>query len=303
MRRSVTDPRHIVRGQCVSSEKFSLDRQARFRPDPEVVQIVLYTMGVWADRYGIQLHEFCITPDRECIECTDPQGNRSPFFQQTRAFTARALNRLFGERDKVYSGQEHTEPELVDGHGRLESCVETLVAPIAAALVRYGWDWPMSSWNLEYGIPMTIKRPRVFFRPKSWPDSIDIVLRPPPDTCQELEPRELRAEIRAQARRRQGELLAELRARGSSLLGMKRARRLERHRRLPVCRPGRLRDRHACGACPSTVALAKARYLRFIRDHADARRQRLAGNRDWKFPHGTYLARVVYGVPCHDPDP
>lgn len=299
----VTAPKRIVSGQTVSAEKLAIDRQARFRPDREVVQRILYVMGVWASRCNIELHEFCFLPERELIECSDPDGDRTKFFQQMRAFIARSLNRHFGEQDKVYSGKAGTEPELLDGETVLDKCIDKLVAPVEHEFVRYAWDWPCSSWGLEYDVPLTIPRPTSFFRSKKWPDSVEIVLRRPQDVRPDLDSRQLRAEIRAEARRRQGDIVARMKSEGRSVLGLERVRKLHRRDRPPRCRGPRNREAIANGRSDVAVARAKAIYSDFVVAHERARQLRVRGSTRARFPYGTYVARVVYNLPCHGSDP
>lgn len=297
----VSAPRRIDCGETVMATKRCVGQEYRLRPDNIVVQIVLYVIGYFVLRYGIDLHEFCVLSNHEHAELTDPQGKRPLFFQQTRALIARAVNAAFGDVDKVYSGQPHSEPVLLDAPTRVEKCLYVLLNPVRHQLVRYAWDWPISSYGLEYDVEYEIPRPKIFFS-KRMPETVKLVLRRPPGVRPDLDDRQLRSWIRHEAKRRQGDIAAKLRAEGRSFLGLHRVLRMSR-RSHP--RDRRIRNGFAprvAGRDPAARQAHLQRLEKFEQDHEAARLAWLAGDRTHVFPHGTWLARVRYGLPCHPPD-
>ena len=298
----MSPPRFIVDGQTLRSEKMLLDGRARLRPDPFVVQTVLYTMAVYSAKHGIELHEFCVTANREYIQLTDPGSTRSEFYKDMRSQIARAVNRYFGERDVVYSRKQHREPRSLDTETALEDCLQTLLEPVRCEYVRYAKDWPSSSWKLEYDKPIKIRRPPVYFTGSHWPDEVTLVIKRPPGLREDLDARALRAWIREKAQEEQRELIVETKDSGRSFLGMKRVCKMNRHAR-PDDGDPRLPECVARGKCEKEQKAAQEHYLEFVKEHGESRRRWRDGKHDCKFPHGTYLVRRLYGLPCHGPSP
>jgi putative transposase len=283
-------------------QKQCYGQEARLAPTDAVVQILLYCLAYFADKYKIQLHEFMYMSNHEHLEFTDPLANRPLFLGSLHSLCARAINAEYGDTDALWSVKPYTAPVLQDGESRLERCYYLLLNAVAAGLVRYAWDWPgATSWGLEYGKPIVIRRPEKFFS-DDMPEQVELVLTRPPDVREDLDDRQLRALIREEVRHRQGDIAAEMRQAGRTFLGVKRVLRCPR-RAAP-------RDRPVFGFHPEVAAKDKnlrvaalARNAVFRAEHAATRERRRGGDFTAVYPYGTYLARVRDNAPCHGPDP
>jgi putative transposase len=297
----MSKPRPIRHGDTCMEQKQCYGQELRLVPTPAVVQILLYGLAYFADKYKILLHEFMYMSNHEHLEFTDPLANRPLFLGSLHSLCARAINAEFGDKDALWSVRPYSAPVLQDPESRLERCVYMLVNAVKAELVRYAWEWPgASSWGLEYGKPITIRRPERFFS-KDMPEEVQIVLHRPPGVRDDLDDRELRSSIREEVRRRQGDIAAEVRAAGRTFLGVKRVLRCSR-RAVPKARP--LFGMHpevAAGDKELRIA-ALARNAIFRAEYELTRERRRSGDYTAIYPYGTYLARVRENAPCHGPD-
>jgi hypothetical protein len=183
----------------------------------------------------------------------------------------------------------------------LRKIIYVLLNPVEACLVRYVKDWAgPSSWNMEYGVPIKIQRPPVFFSDKM-PDEVELVIHRPPDLRTDLSDRELRAFIRKQAEQQQSDLVAKILASGSTFLGMKRVLKADRHSS-PKTPSGLFGMRPTVAGKDKQLRIEALRINKqFLADHETARLQFNTGNRDVVFPHGTYLMRVRFHCNCAPP--
>jgi hypothetical protein len=164
------------------------------------------------------------------LEVTDPLGKRPKFLGEFHSLVARAVNTYFGEKESLYSAQRYSAQILPGPVDRLRKLVYILANPVAAEIVRDPREFGgVSSWAMEYDQPLTIKRPEVFFSEKM-PETVELVIRRPPDVCPELSDRALRQLIRGEALREAKRLVAETKAAGRRFMGWERAMRTLRTR-------------------------------------------------------------------------
>ena len=196
-----------------------LRREFRLRPDRLVVQIILYSLAYTANKYGVVLHEFIAMANHTHVTATDPRANRPAFLQLFHSLVARAVNAAFGEWDALWSAQPYSAPRLLEPDDILRKLVYVLANPVAAGLVRYCKDWAgPTSWNMEYGVPVKIARPPVFFSDKM-PEEVELVIHRPPGLRPDLDDRELRALVRERARDEERKIMGKMLEAGRTSLG------------------------------------------------------------------------------------
>jgi hypothetical protein len=296
----VTLPRPVVQGDTVMATKRCVRGEFRLRPDPEAVQAYLYVLGYAQKKYEILLHDFMALSNHDHPVYNDAKANGPRFIQMLHSLVARALNCKWGEWDVFWSGQRHGALKLVETEDVKARCIYALLNPVAAGLTRYAWDWTgVTSWNMEYGVPLTVKKPDFFFS-KKMPDEVKVIITRPKGLYEGKTDREARAELRREAKVEQGDIVAEFIGKGGTFMGMKRVLRQPRN-----ARPnGSLQRR---GIRPHIACRSKWARIEALRDlkafwaaHKAARLAHRNGE-DAEFPHGTYLMRVRFNCKVRPP--
>ena len=278
-------------------------QEFRLRPSELVNWHIEYALGHCAAKCNVDLHEFNVQPNHPHVALTDREGTRPKFFQLFHSLVARAINKLFGDTDSLFSRQPYNDPISLGPEKTLEWSLYILNNGVKHGLVRYPWDWPgVTSWRMEYDEPKVIKRPPGFFS-ENMPEEVELIIRRPPGVRRDLGDRQLRRWIREQARLRAGDLAAQLRAAGRRFKGVRQILRQPRHNG-PAHRKMRdgIAPRVAGGDQNARRAELKA-FAKFYVEHEDARQRRKGGDFTATFPYGTYLAKVRDGAPCHGPAP
>jgi putative transposase len=281
----------VIAGETVMATKRCIHGQLRLRPDPEAVQTYLYVLGYAQQKYDISLHDFMVLSNHDHPVYTDEEAKGPLFIQMLHSLVARALNCKWGEWDSFWSGQRYGKLRLLETEDVEARCIYALLNPVAAGLVRYAWDWTgVTSWNMEYGVPITVKKPDFFFS-KKMPDEVKVVITRPEGLHPGMSDRDARGELRRVAKAKQGDLIAEFKRKGGTYMGMKRVLRQPRNT-IPnssLQRRG-IRPHIACRSKWARIE-ALQNLKGFWAAHEAARLDHHAGN-DAVFPHGTYLMRV-----------
>jgi putative transposase len=248
----------------------------------------------------VQLHEFVVMSNHYHVVLSDPHCELPKFQQVLNSFSARAVNRFLGLMGTFWERESFTAPELASDADVIDRCVYVLTNPCSANLVEHPEDWAgITSWSLEYGQALVVRRPD-FFRGHP-EETLEIRLVRPP-VMLELDDAQLRAEIRRRARERARELATERLAAGTTVLGMRRVARQsindspQPRPALPSAAPPAPRTRTRW----SLAAVGQRSYA-FLRDYKKAMETWLEDRDEGVFPFGTYLMRVRYGVACASP--
>ena len=273
-------------------------QEFRLRPDREVCQVIMYVLGYTANKYEMELHDFIFMSNHDHIVSTDPYGRRPRFIGLLHSLIARAVNTRFGDVDSLWSGRRHSAPRLIEEQDVYERCLYTLLNPVKAGLVRYAWDWEgVTSYGLAYNVPHVVRKPAFFFS-DDMPDEVTITLRRPKGVKPHLSDDELRADIRAETKSRQGDIIAKVRKTGT-IMGMKRVLRQPRHATPPTreVRKGIRPNVAAKNKWARIEALAELK--EFWARHEAAMRSDQAGE-EVLYPYGSYRAKLL-GRPCAQP--
>lgn len=269
------------------------------RPSPESDDIFRYCLAYAVSSTGVRLHEFMVMSNHYHIVLSDPRCELPKFEQLLNGFSARALNRCLGLTGTFWERESFTAPELETDEDLVDRCVYALTNPCSANLVERPEQWTgITSWFLEYGEPLVVRRPDFFS------DRMEEVLElrlVRPHVMLDLDDARLRQEIRRRARERAAEAAVERRAAGMTVLGMRgvaRQRITDSPQRRPLAASARpdvpKRSRW------SLAAVAQRGY-EWIRHYRTAMQAWIKNHDDGVFPPGTYLMRVRYGVACASP--
>jgi len=288
----MTAPRQVLPGTTYLVTRRCSQRQFLLRPSKLANQTFLYILALAASRFGIRIHAFCVLSNHYHLVLTDPHARLPAFGQFLDSLVARALNASLGRWESFWAPNSYSAVALPTPQDILDKASYLLANPVAAGLVRSAQDWP-GLWSApgRVGSVFHARRPRHFFDPKGLlPESVPLELSAPPGfSSAEAFRRELAAAlVEREAAARQGK----------SFLGV--AGILAQR---PTGRPASREPRR--GLNPRVAARDKwkrvemlGRLVGFLTSYREAWQARRAGQKRVIFPAGTYLLRVLHGVPC-----
>jgi REP element-mobilizing transposase RayT len=289
----VTAPRQVLPGRTYLVTRRCSQRQFLLRPGKLVNQVFLYVLAIAARRYGIQVHAYCVLSNHYHLVVTDPSARLPAFTQFLDSFVARALNALHGRWDHFWSSDTYSAVALAGPEDTLAKAVYVLANPVAAGLVRSPNSWPgLWSGPEAVGTTLAVKRPAHFFDPDGHlPETAKLRIAVPPGfESAESFTRALAAALAERVERE--------RHSGKVFLGRARVLAQRPSGRPAGIEPRRdLRPRIAARDKWKRVEILE-RLAEFSRAYREAWAERCAGNLAALFPAGTYLLRVLHGVPC-----
>ena len=294
--------RPVYPGAVVFSTRRVHKRQLLLRPSARLNQAILYIVAVLARRYGIRLHAFCVMGNHTHDVATDPFGRIVEFQRDCHAMMARVINSMHGDFESLWSREPTGRIECLEPGDALDKIGYTMANPVSAGLVAHGHNWPgvRCAWPMK---PRTVRRPPGFFRDEEsgghWPEEATLELCPPP--CTDVLEGDLAAIVRSTIDEYEDNARAKAKAGSRSFLGRAGVLRQSRYA-YPTTSEERFTRR------PTIACRSKwARIERLQRDRAwlqsyDAAMERvLAGEKNVRFPYGTWKVRVYYGAACEPP--
>lgn len=264
------------------------------RPSETTNGVYRFLLAVAAKRCGIRLHAFCVMSNHVHIVLTDPRDNLPRFNQLLNALVARAVNASLGRWEDFWAPNSYSAVTLVSASDVVAKAAYTLANPVAEGLVRTGRMWP-GVWSDPDRVgagPEEVKRPRHFFSKRSsLGETAELELTPPPGFTAE----EFRERVTA--------AVAELEREAARRLKGKFAGVAHVLKQNPRSRPASIEPRRNLN--PRVAAKDKwkriealARAVGFVRAYRAALAKWRAKEPGVVFPAGTYLMRVLHGVPC-----
>jgi hypothetical protein len=213
------------------------------------------------------------------------------------ALVARAVNASLGRWEAFWAPDTYSAVRLVSPKDVVDKAAYVLANPVEAGLVAAGSAWPglWSAPGRVGGEAFVVERPKGFFDPKgSLPARVALQLTVPAgfESAEQFRDELERAlQVREEAAR------GRHRARGG-FLGAARVLAQKPFATPAAGEPRRgLDPRVACRDKWRRIE-ALGRLVAFLRGYRDAWRAWRAGDATARFPPGTYLLRVLHGVPC-----
>lgn len=257
--------------------------------------VFLYLLAVAAQRFGVEVHAFCVLSNHVHLVLTDPDARLPAFHQFLDALVARALNASLGRWESFWAPDSYSAVTLASPADVVDKIAYVLANPVAAGLVRFGrlWPGPWSPPERMGGEAMKVRRPEHFFDPKgTMPQTASLELPLPPgfDSVDAF-----RGQVSAALAQREDEAVREHRGR---FLGVGRVL-AQRATATPAPREPRRELNPRIAARDKWKRIeALGRMMEFLRAYRAAWSARFAGKSDVVFPSGTYQLRVMHGVPC-----
>jgi REP element-mobilizing transposase RayT len=294
----MTAPRQVLPGSTYLVTRRCAQRQFLLKPSATTNGIFLYVLAVAARRFGIRVHAFCVLSNHFHLVVTDPDARLPAFEQYLDSLVARAVNASLGRWEAFWAPSSYSAVALTTPDDIVSKAAYVLANPVAAGLVRRSREWPglWAAPGRVAGTPLMARRPTAFFRPNGYmPESAELELTVPPgfsssDDFRERLSSALR-ELEETARR-------EVDSQGRAFLGAARVLAQRAPGRPAPGEPRRqLKPRVAARDKWKRIE-ALSRLREFVRAYREAWTAKRAGVRDALFPAGTYLLRILHGVPC-----
>ena len=83
-------------------------------------QVFLYCLGYAAERYGVEVHAYCLMSNHMHLVLTDPQGTLPRFMHWLDLFLAKCVNAMLGRWESVWAGGSYNPVVLLDEPAILE---------------------------------------------------------------------------------------------------------------------------------------------------------------------------------------
>ena len=294
----MTAPRQILEGTTYLVTRRCSERRFLLRPSKATTRTFAYILAVAAKRYGIRLHAWCVLSNHYHLVLTDPRANLPAFSQYLDSLVARAINASHGRWENFWAPNSYSAVVLETPQDVIAKTAYVLANPVAAGLVEHGREWPglWSAPDLIGGAPVSVERPKVFFRPNGpMPLVTPLRLHRPAGFASATEFDTRLAEALGALEAQAAERLA---AEGRSFLGADWVQAQKPTGRPAPGEPRRtLKPRLACRDKGKRIE-ALARLGEFARAYRAALAGWRRGIRYTLFPPGTYQLRLAHCVCC-----
>lgn len=274
-------------------------RYCLLRPDPQINQLVRYSLIVSARRHGILLHAFCAMSTHVHYVVTDPNGRLPRFLEMFHRLVAIGVKSLRKWDGAVWDRAQTSVVELCTRQAIVEEIAYTLANPVQAGLVLNAHEWPgVKTLVTDIGSNrIEAIRPNECFNPKNseWVLHPELDVSVPPSIDAEDVPK-LIADIQSELAKL--EAAARARIPKKKVLGPERATKVSPESRISSREPIRqLNPTFAVGrGQPDAIDIAKKALHEFRTAYRKALDAWRAGDRTVEFPAGTYAMRVVHGA-------
>ena len=294
-------PRQFFSGTTYFVTRRTVQRTYFLRPSPQLNQIFLYCLACAAERFGVEVHAYCLMSNHMHLIVTDPGTKLPKFMHWLDLFVSKCVNAMLGRWGAMWEPESYAPITLLGDATIIEKIVYTLNNPVSAGLVRFGAQWPgCRSRPQDIGTrEIEVERPTFFFS-RRMPKKVRLRLVRPP-CLPELEDAEVAEHIAERVSEKEKETQAEFDRKGRTFRGRKGVLTQSPRSSPTTHEPRRqLRPSVACRDKWWRIEWLQKRAV-FLQAYREAWERFCAGARDVIFPAGTYLMRVQYGVSCHDP--
>ena len=299
----MTQPRMVLRGATSMVTRRTLRRHHLFRPDPAIAQLYLYTLGICAKEFGVELHAFVLMSTHEHLVLTDTNERLPDFLRRLHRLVALGTKVLRKWEGAVWDHERPSVVRLLTERAVIEKMAYVLANPVKAGLVQRAAHWPgVTVLPQELGRrTWKVKRPDLFFDADNpnWPDEVELKLTLPPTLRGLYTDAQIRDAVALELTHQERLAQAEVKKRGWRVLGSERARRVSPYRHAKSFEPIRGRNpTFAVGRGQRKAFFAAVAELRaFRRAYRDALERWRAGLRQTVFPAGTWAMRCMHATP------
>lgn len=285
----MTPPRQILPDQNFEVTTRTFARTFRLLPRSDINQLVLYVLGLAAQRYGIVLYGLVVMITHYHLKGRDVRGRLPEFQRLLNSLIARALNARQGLDDKLWSGDGYhlVRPQSADDIRARMGYI--LANPVAADLVNRAQDYPgVLILPKDIGRTLVVNRPTFFFPEDSkLPERVELCFEVPPEFAHMGRDGYV-AMLEADLRERERVLREERKAEGRTVLGPDRCRQARLGDQSKSKEQWfRLRPVIAAKVKSERCAAIKA-LCSFRARYREALAQWREGRRDVLFPPGTW---------------
>jgi putative transposase len=291
----MTAPRQVLPGVTYLATRRCTQREFLLKPSRVTSEVFLYVLAIAAQRFEIELHAFCVLSNHYHLVLTDPHARLPAFHQLLDALVARAVNASLGRWESFWAPDSYSAVVLASRSDVVDKAAYVLANPVAAGLVRTGRQWP-GLWSVPESIggdAVVIRRPKHFFDPKgSLPVQVGLRLTVPPGFASA---EEFRGHLIGALAAKEAEAV---RANRGGFLGVARVLAQKPTRRPAPGEPRRTLNPRVAARDKWKRIESLGRLVEFLRSYRSAWTAWRAGADNVTFPCGTYLLRVLHGVPC-----
>ena len=291
-------PRQIIAGATYIITRRTTQQLFLLRPSAAINGAIRYCLGLAQRRSKVKIHAIIFMSNHYHIVVTDVDGKLPIFTEELHKLIARCLNCKHERWENFWAGAAQTSHvELATREAILEKIVYTLANPTEALLVSHGPEWP--GVRLFRKGKYKVSKPTFFFRTKdeggTLPQSLKLVLSAP-----DIGVHEKRADdvVQRAVTAREKVLREQAYAEGKTFLGAAKVKAQKIYHSSSGSTPHR-------GLSPQVAARDKwrrievlARNADFVKEHAERRKEFVAGKRDVVFPAGTYRLVKQFGARC-----
>lgn len=294
--------RPVLPGRCYMVTRRCSERRFFMRPDPETTNAFVYCLAVAANRSNVQVIFFLAMSNHYHAGIRDDEGRFPEFLEYFHKLFAKHQNALRGRWENFWATEQTSVVELIGSADVVDKMVYALTNPVLGNLVERAAHWPgATSLGAQLGgAPVSVRRPRHFFRPDGpMPETATLALVRPPG-LEHLCESELKDLITERITLAEATAAAERRRTGKRVLGRRAV--MEQHwaDRPSTVEPRRkLNPRVACKNIWRRVEVL-GRNREFVCVYQHARAQAVRGLKV-VFPAGTYWLRRFAGLPCEEP--
>jgi hypothetical protein len=311
----VTSTRIVVRGATTTITRRTTFRKAFLAPwDPLVQQCWLYALADAQRVLRFAVHHTTLVVTHHHTSVTPEQPVLPEIMRRVHRNASCAINTLLARERydaprNVFDGRQAHAMRLIDAAAQASHLTYEHLNPVAAGLVARPEDMPgtVIDWGHWKSGGILVRRPDVYFG-KNRPEQLWLELTPPPLLMRAFDC-DLDALVYHMRRLSEDGLRALREKRTRPPLGASKLQRMH-----PWMEPktlaepgGRLVPSFKSGAAGLAGARMRGQCGGEVHDfrgrHEHSRCERLAGNHDVVFPHGTYAMRVFHNAPVEDPDP
>jgi putative transposase len=278
----VTKPRCIRSGVIYLVTRRCSEQRFFLRPDPVVVQIFEYLLGLLAKQYGIHVHAYVMMSNHYHLVVTDTDGQLPDFQRDFNSLLARSVNAFRGRWESFWDRRSYNCVKLLGSKDVLDSMAYTLANPVEVRLVNRARQWlGATSASMVFGRARPIRRPEKFFS-KTMPEVVELEITRPGCFAEQSDA-EVLAQLEADVVQREAEL-----AKRGQAMGMARVLKQDWRQSPEGFEPRRQLQPTIKGKDKWARIEALRRSKAWLSAYKDALAQFVAGVRDVLFPAGTW---------------